>query len=441
MISVLIFLGLVSACWYLLISRPQQQQQDQHKQVIGQLNVGDHVMTIGGIFGSVVAIAHETVLLEVAPNITTQVAKDGISRVMPANATAIFDKEQQEAVGRLGSSTTNAATPTGQDDQHMYQDPNQQHQQYPQQQRPYGQPQYQQAPAQYYAAPVQQQHYGAPAPAPVPAPQQYATPMIQTHSFRAQVSQPLPLSNSQYAPPAHGYPAPQFAQQPPVQHAPGAPSMHVAQPVLQPHAAPVAPPLPPYPAQQQAPQYSYQPTPAPTYQQPVAHGYAAPAPQYAVQAPQHVMHAPQYSAGPQHYAPPVEASPQHGSMRSAPPEGFGQTVKVDGELAREFDRARRERAELAEGYRQVMAPLVAIDEPDSGGLPMAPPQHLQQAVAPSLAPGYPAPAPLFVTQQQGMPAPQVRRTAVAQLPGERSPFSRPTPYAPQQPQELQVTTG
>lgn len=56
LIILLLFLGLM---WFVLI-RPQQKQQKQRKQMLSRLEVGDDVVTIGGLHGNVVAIDEGT---------------------------------------------------------------------------------------------------------------------------------------------------------------------------------------------------------------------------------------------------------------------------------------------------------------------------------------------------------------------------------------------
>jgi preprotein translocase subunit YajC len=50
---------------YLLLIRPQQKRQKQQQQMVADLQVGDDVVTIGGLHGRVRTLTDETMDLEV----------------------------------------------------------------------------------------------------------------------------------------------------------------------------------------------------------------------------------------------------------------------------------------------------------------------------------------------------------------------------------------
>lgn len=82
MLPLLVLLGTVAGAWYLLIVRPQREQQVRHGRLVDHLQVGDHVLTVGGIYGRVVALDGATVALELAPGLTSRIATDGIARIV-----------------------------------------------------------------------------------------------------------------------------------------------------------------------------------------------------------------------------------------------------------------------------------------------------------------------------------------------------------------------
>lgn len=61
----LISLVLMVAIFYFLLIRPQQRRSRQQRDLLGSLNVGDEVVTIGGIFGRITEIDDESVTLDV----------------------------------------------------------------------------------------------------------------------------------------------------------------------------------------------------------------------------------------------------------------------------------------------------------------------------------------------------------------------------------------
>lgn len=61
----LLFLGLM---WFVLI-RPQQQRVRRQAQLVASLQVGDEVVTAGGIVGRIVGLEDDEAHIEVAPGV------------------------------------------------------------------------------------------------------------------------------------------------------------------------------------------------------------------------------------------------------------------------------------------------------------------------------------------------------------------------------------
>ena len=76
----LIPLLLIIVVFYFLIIRPQQTRARQQRELISSLGVGDRVVTIGGLYGTVQGIDEDTLRLEVAPNLVVTFAKQAVAR-------------------------------------------------------------------------------------------------------------------------------------------------------------------------------------------------------------------------------------------------------------------------------------------------------------------------------------------------------------------------
>ncbi|HXC62099.1 MAG TPA: preprotein translocase subunit YajC [Nitrospiria bacterium] len=72
---------LIFVLFYFLLLRPQQQRQSRQKQMLAALKKGDHVVTTGGMIGTVVALAKEVVTLQVAEKVRIKVLRDSITEV------------------------------------------------------------------------------------------------------------------------------------------------------------------------------------------------------------------------------------------------------------------------------------------------------------------------------------------------------------------------
>jgi preprotein translocase subunit YajC len=83
---------LISAVFYFLLIRPQQQKQKEMKAQLAALKRGDRVITGGGVFGTVSRPPRNAedreIELEIAPNVKIVVLRETISAVItpqPAN--------------------------------------------------------------------------------------------------------------------------------------------------------------------------------------------------------------------------------------------------------------------------------------------------------------------------------------------------------------------
>jgi preprotein translocase subunit YajC len=63
-LSSLIFLGLLIAVFYFLLIRPQRKRVEAHKRLVRSLNVGDEVVTIGGLHGRIKRLMEDDIELE-----------------------------------------------------------------------------------------------------------------------------------------------------------------------------------------------------------------------------------------------------------------------------------------------------------------------------------------------------------------------------------------
>lgn len=75
-----IYLLVLVAAFYFLIVRPQRRQQLLRRQMIATVGVGDEIVTSGGVHGTVVALAEETLDLEVAPGVVLKIARGAVAQ-------------------------------------------------------------------------------------------------------------------------------------------------------------------------------------------------------------------------------------------------------------------------------------------------------------------------------------------------------------------------
>jgi preprotein translocase subunit YajC len=89
--AVLLPLLLMGVIFYFLLIRPQRRQRQAHQQLVESVDVGDEVVTIGGVYGTVRAVDDESLTLEVAPNVEVRFARGAIARKL------VYDDEYEDA--------------------------------------------------------------------------------------------------------------------------------------------------------------------------------------------------------------------------------------------------------------------------------------------------------------------------------------------------------
>jgi len=90
-LSSILPLILLVVVFYFLLIRPQRKRQQEAARMQNSLTPGARVMTTTGLFGTVVAVDNEDVILEVAPGIETRWVKAAIGRVVTPGDEPVVD--------------------------------------------------------------------------------------------------------------------------------------------------------------------------------------------------------------------------------------------------------------------------------------------------------------------------------------------------------------
>ena len=70
--------GIALLAWFLFI-RPRRRMVARQRDLFGSLSAGDHVVTAGGMYGTVVALDGDEVRLEIAPDVVVRIARRAIA--------------------------------------------------------------------------------------------------------------------------------------------------------------------------------------------------------------------------------------------------------------------------------------------------------------------------------------------------------------------------
>ncbi len=69
------------AVFYFLLIRPQQKQQKKRKEMLGALQRGDKVITIGGLYGTIKELRETDMVLRVGDNMDIRMTRYSVDRL------------------------------------------------------------------------------------------------------------------------------------------------------------------------------------------------------------------------------------------------------------------------------------------------------------------------------------------------------------------------
>jgi preprotein translocase subunit YajC len=82
-VEFLIVMMLLLGVMYVLMIRPQRRRQQEHQSMIESCDVGEDVLTTGGIYGTVTQAEGDDLVVEIADGISVHMTRRGIAAVLP----------------------------------------------------------------------------------------------------------------------------------------------------------------------------------------------------------------------------------------------------------------------------------------------------------------------------------------------------------------------
>ncbi len=74
---------IIFVAFYFLLIRPQQKIKKQHAEMVSALQVGDEVVTAGGILGKVTGVSDHYAVIRISDNTEIKIQKQSVSAVVP----------------------------------------------------------------------------------------------------------------------------------------------------------------------------------------------------------------------------------------------------------------------------------------------------------------------------------------------------------------------
>ncbi len=92
--SLVILLVVFGGIFYFLLIRPQRKKQKEHEELISDLEIGDSVVSAGGVHGEIKEIGETTFVMEVKDGTELEIERDSIAEKQETS-----EPEQEETEG------------------------------------------------------------------------------------------------------------------------------------------------------------------------------------------------------------------------------------------------------------------------------------------------------------------------------------------------------
>jgi preprotein translocase subunit YajC len=98
-LTFLLPLVLMGVFFYFFLMRPQRQQRARQRELLNALEVGDEVLTAGGMYGTIAEIDDEddTILVEVAPGTRIRMLRRAVSQRLVEEEDSGEDEDETDS--------------------------------------------------------------------------------------------------------------------------------------------------------------------------------------------------------------------------------------------------------------------------------------------------------------------------------------------------------
>ena len=90
---------LIIAVFYFLLMRPQRNRQRRIQETQSAITPGQRIRTTAGMYGTVVAVEDEDLILEIAPEVEIRVLRRAVMDVLPGNVYEDGTEEAEDSAG------------------------------------------------------------------------------------------------------------------------------------------------------------------------------------------------------------------------------------------------------------------------------------------------------------------------------------------------------
>ncbi len=108
--AILIILALMLGVMYVVMIRPQRQRQAQQQSTIENAEIGDDVITTGGIYGTITGAEGDDVVVEIAKGVEVHMTRRAIAAVLPPEEEDELDDPSSEHAREIREGDEGAVT-------------------------------------------------------------------------------------------------------------------------------------------------------------------------------------------------------------------------------------------------------------------------------------------------------------------------------------------
>ena len=105
----LVIIVVLFALFWLLLIRPQRRRQAEQTALIQNVEVGDEIVTAGGLFGHVQGVADDELLVEIAPGTNVRIARRAVASIVGPGEEDDEEAEEELEAGEAREAEHEAA--------------------------------------------------------------------------------------------------------------------------------------------------------------------------------------------------------------------------------------------------------------------------------------------------------------------------------------------
>jgi preprotein translocase subunit YajC len=94
--ALLLIVAMLVLMWLLLI-RPQRKRQMEQRSMLANVEIGDEIVTAGGLYGIVQSIDDDELAVEIAPGTTVRIARRAVAGVFEEDTDEDGEAETEDA--------------------------------------------------------------------------------------------------------------------------------------------------------------------------------------------------------------------------------------------------------------------------------------------------------------------------------------------------------